>query len=128
MMAGKMKLDSSGRSTTLTGTLTARASAATASSSGVPVAATTIRNSRKFACSGSDSDSSSRPGDALASSNSSATSMSSEYQRTSAPAARSSRSLLSAAGPAPISATVPAVTSKNRGKKRMDEISSLTRR
>jgi hypothetical protein len=34
---------------------------------------------------------------------------------------------LSAAGPAPISATVPALTSKNTGKKRIAEISSLTR-
>jgi hypothetical protein len=127
-IAGKMKLDSSGRSTTLTGTLPARASAATASSRPVPVAATTRRNSRKFACRGSPSESSSRPGGLEASSISSATSTSSEYQRTSAPAARNRRSLFRAAGPEPISATFPALRSRNSGKKRIGANSSLTRR
>src|SRR5215468_9026802 len=117
--AGNTKVERSGRSTTFTGTLRARASAATPSSSGTPVADTTETNSEKSACNGSAKDSSSRPVGGLASSTSSATSALEEYQRTLAPDARSSRSLVSAAGPEPTSATVPLARSRKTGKKRI---------
>src|SRR6266545_4252193 len=108
--------------------LLARARAATSSSSVPPAAATTATNSEKSARSGSANDSSSRPDGALASSTSSATSMLPEYQRTSAPAERSSRNLFTAAGPEPIRATVPDARSRKTGRKRIGRNSPVSRR
>src|SRR5215510_12888704 len=117
--AGNTKVERSGWSTTFTGTLRARASAATPSSSAPPAADTTATNSEKSARNGSAKDSSSRPDGGLASNTSSATSALEEYQRTLAPAARNSRSLLSATGPEPTSATVPLARSRKTGRKRI---------
>src|SRR5215470_9260749 len=117
--AGNTKVERSDRSTTVTGTLRARARAATPSSRAPPTADTTATNSETSACNGSVKESSSRPDGGLASSTSSATSALEEYQRTLAPAARSSRSLLSAAGPEPTSATIPLARSRKTGKKRI---------
>ncbi len=117
-MAGKMNVESSGRSTTLTGTCRLLASTAMSSSSASPAADTTATQSAKSAWRGSAKQISSGP-DNAAVSISSATPTSLEYQRTRAPAERSRRSLLSAAGPAPTRPTTPCERSRNTGKKRI---------
>src|SRR5215813_12585121 len=125
--AGKMKVDRSGRSTTFTATLAARARAATRSARSPPAATTIAANSENSASSGSANDNSSLPAEALASTTSSATSRLPEYQRTSAPAERRSCSLLSAAAPEPTKATVPESRSRKRGRKRIGPNSRLVR-
>jgi hypothetical protein len=124
-MAGKMKVESSGRSTTLTGMRRRRARAAIWQSIASPAAETRATASLQSACSGSPTLISSRPRPGSVNS-SSTTSALPANQRTCAPAARSRRSLPSAGSPAPTRIKTPAAASKNRGRKRIASTRKLT--
>src|SRR5262249_6066896 len=117
-MAGKMNVESPGRSTTLMGIRWRRARAAICASSASPAAETTTTASLKSALSGSPKLISSRP--CPDSGNiASATSASRENQRTCAPAARSRRTCPSASSPEPTTMTTPAAVSRNTGRNRI---------
>ena len=118
-MAGKMKVDRSGRSTTLTGIRCRRACAARSSSRAPPMADTTAMRPEKSACRGSARDISTPPECRSAAKSLSMAPAPSANQRTRAPADRNSRNLLCAAGPLPARPTAPWARSRNTGKKRI---------